>query len=85
MNQAFIFTERPHWCEKTPGLIWPAMCQGALIECVIEHSWWLSKVEQFNARQWPQAFEQYQFDIEEELTAQAELEAFDEQGRLKLT
>ncbi|GIU34912.1 DUF1488 domain-containing protein [Shewanella schlegeliana] len=91
MNQSILFPDLQDWDTQTQSVVFPVQVQGANIECRIS----LNKLVSLAAA--PMAgddgdkaakalalFEEYRFDIEEEVEELIEQETFDELGRVVL-
>ncbi|MGS0695834.1 DUF1488 domain-containing protein [Shewanella sp. 0m-4] len=91
MNQSILFPDLQDWDQLSQTVIFPVQVQGVNIECRIS----LAKLaslsstkilaEELDIESKALAlFEQYRFDIEEEVETLIEQEAFDEQARTVL-
>ncbi|GIU46473.1 hypothetical protein TUM4438_22360 [Shewanella sairae] len=91
MNQSILFPDLQDWDSQTQTILFPAQVQGANIECLIS----LNKLTQLSSVTFEQdndgleaqalaVFDEYRFDIEEEVEMLIEQESFDEQGRVVL-
>ncbi|GIU17324.1 MULTISPECIES: DUF1488 domain-containing protein [unclassified Shewanella] len=91
MNQSILFPDLQDWDSQTQSVVFPVQVQGANIECLIS----LNRLTQLSSVVFEQnndgleakalaVFEEYRFDIEEEVEMLIEQELFDEQGRVVL-
>lgn len=91
MNQSILFPDLQNWDSQTQTVVFPVQVQGANIECRISlvklaslSSTTIDAGEQDIASKALVLFDEYRFDIEEEVEALIEQEIFDEQGRVVL-
>ncbi|GIU20334.1 DUF1488 domain-containing protein [Shewanella sp. MBTL60-007] len=89
MNQSILFPDLQDWDAQTQSIVFPVQVQGANIECRISLNKLISLSsttmdigEQDIANKALELFDDYRFDIEEEVEALIEQEIFDEQGRV---
>lgn len=93
MNQSILFPDLQDWDAQTQTIVFPVQVQGANIECRIS----LSKLVSLSlagstlnendvdiGERALALFEEYRFDIEEEVEKLIELESYDELGRVAL-
>ncbi|MCK8046811.1 DUF1488 domain-containing protein [Shewanella sp. 1CM18E] len=91
MNQSILFPDLQDWEPQTQTVVFPVQVQGANIECRIS----LNKLTQLSSATFEQdsdeleasalaVFDEYRFDIEEEVEMLIEQDTFDEQGRIAL-
>ncbi|MCG9731969.1 DUF1488 domain-containing protein [Shewanella sp. Isolate13] len=91
MNQSILFPDLQDWDAQTQSIVFPVQVQGANIECRISLNKLISLSsatvdigEQDIANKALDLFDDYRFDIEEEVEALIGQEIFDEQGRVVL-
>ncbi|WP_299809752.1 DUF1488 domain-containing protein [uncultured Shewanella sp.] len=91
MNQSILFPDLQDWDSQTQRVVFPVQVQGANIECCISlsklaslSSTTINPGEQGIGIKALALFDEYRFDIEEEVEALIEQEKFDEQGRVVL-
>ncbi|MGS0683476.1 DUF1488 domain-containing protein [Shewanella sp. 125m-7] len=91
MNQSILFPDLQDWDSESQTVVFPAQVQGANIECCISlaklatlSATTINAGEQDIANKALAIFDDYRFDIEEEVEALIEQEIFDEQGRVVL-
>ncbi|WP_108945027.1 DUF1488 domain-containing protein [Shewanella halifaxensis] len=91
MNQSILFPDLQEWDPQTQSIVFPVQVQGANIECRIS----LDKLSLLSSINFEQdneqleasvlaVFDEYRFDIEEEVEMLIEQDSFDEQGRVTL-
>ncbi|MCL1126994.1 DUF1488 family protein [Shewanella surugensis] len=91
MNQSVLFPDLQEWNAQVFCIDFPAQVQGANIECRVTLKTLLRiSVSLLDRKDLEVAvkalalFDEYRFDIEEEIEVLIEQEAFDEQGRINL-
>ncbi|WOT05279.1 DUF1488 family protein [Shewanella youngdeokensis] len=91
MNQSILFPDLQDWESQSQSVIFPAQVQGRTIECSVgvaklaQISQAVINHEQQNTASWALAvFDEYRFDIEDEVERLIEQESFDESGRVLL-
>ena len=91
MNQSILFPDLQDWDSGSQIVVFPAQVQGANVECRISlQRLALLSSEALTAETCDieakalAVFDEYRFDIEEEVEMLIEQESFDEQGRVVL-
>ncbi|MCL1051004.1 DUF1488 domain-containing protein [Shewanella abyssi] len=91
MNQSILFPDLQDWDPQSQSVIFPVQVQGSNIECRIgiaklaQLSLTPINTEQRDIASWALAlFDEYRFDIEDEVEQLVEQESFDELGRVLL-
>lgn len=86
MNQSVLFPDQCQWQETLGIVLFPAQCQGALIECFVSKS----TLEQHLNKSFKTttellaAFEQLRFDLEDAAEQKILDDDFDQQGRIEI-
>ncbi|MCE0493683.1 DUF1488 domain-containing protein [Vibrio salinus] len=87
MNQSILFPDVQCWDDQAQVVIFPAQCQGALIDCMVDRLY----LERISGKVLADessvlsAFSKFRFDIEEEAQALIEEEEFSASGKIELS